>query len=486
MDLGAIAASLPVVLHWAIVVGLAIRIMMKRRETGVALAWLVVVATVPLGGALVYLLVGETWMAPARRRRARALLSQSHSRITLLRERAQAVREAGSFDRFDLALSTYADRALNAPVLTGNRIDIVDGAEPFFARLIEDIDNAKETVRLMFYIWWPGGIVEEVTAALGRAAARGVKCIALIDAAGSRTFFRAGGRPALECLGIDVVPLLPVGIIRALFARIDLRNHRKIATIDRRIAYCGSMNMADPALFKADGGYGRWVDVMARVEGPAAEALDITLCLDWALDATGPTASLIMDAPGSVELPGEVAAQVVSSGPGQSPRGTLDTLLTMIFAARNELIITTPYFIPNEPMLAALICAARRGVKMRLVLPELVDSRLVRLASRAYYDDLLNEGVEIHLYRGGLLHAKTVTVDGRAGLIGSANMDRRSFGVNFETSLFIYTDSVVADIRALQLKYIESARPVDKKAWLARPFHSRLVENAIQVFAPIL
>ncbi len=479
-----IAGALPVIAHWAIVLTLGVRIMMRRRETGVALAWLIVIISIPLFGAAVYMLVGETWLARGRRKRAAELVPLTAAGIAALRDEAEVEWAKG--DVFNRALSRYADRALDAPALTGNRIEVLDGAEPFFTRLIQDIDGAQAACRLMFYIWWPGGAVDAVEDALIRAAARGVDCLILVDAAGSRAFLGSDHHERLTRAGVSIVPLLPTGPFRWLLSRIDLRNHRKIVAIDRHTAYCGSMNMADPREFKADDGFGQWVDVMVRVEGPTADALDLTLAQDWALEEHDPVEHMAAREPALREVRGAHTAQVISSGPGQTPRGTLDTVLTMIYAARRELILTTPYFIPDESMLTALICAVRRGVSVTIILPERVDSPLVRLASRAFYADLLKDGAEIRLFSAGLLHAKTMTVDGAAALIGSANMDRRSFGVNFETSLFIYSEDVVDAVREVQRRYIEHAAPLDSDEWAARSLPHRLIENAVQVFAPIL
>ncbi|MCA9297033.1 MAG: hypothetical protein KC983_10960, partial [Phycisphaerales bacterium] len=285
------------------------------------------------------------------------------------------------------------------------------------------------------------------------------------------------------------LPSLPVGRIRARLGRIDVRNHRKVVAIDGRIAYCGSLNLIDPTNTTdtvADA-FGPWVDVMARIEGPAAETLDMVMMHDWIADCDGapPEESgwLRTEAP---YTPGDSTVQVVSSGPGQSPRATSDMMLTMIFGAHRELVITTPYFVPNESVLTSLICAARRGVHIRLILPWRLDSRLVRLASYAFYEDLLSEGVEIHRFKAGLLHTKTITADGELAFIGSANMDRRSFDLNYETSLFVFTDDEVQKVREIQLSYLSDSVRVDAEEWRNRPFKDRVVSNAVQLFSPLL
>ena len=181
-----------------------------------------------------------------------------------------------------------------------------------------------------------------------------------------------------------------------------------------------------------------------------------------------------------------MALQAMPSGPARQPLAILQLLMAVIFAARRELVITTPYFVPDDSLLIALISAAHRGVEVTLVLPEKNDSRLVDYASRAVFEDLLEAGVRIAAYRGGLLHTKSVTVDGEICLFGSVNLDMRSLWLNYEISLFVYDANFTQRLRELQRSYLEHAEAIDPAAWIARPAAARFVDNAFRLISPLL
>lgn len=482
IDWPAVFAWLTLVLHWGIIVGLGLRIVMKRRAAGVSLAWLTLVAVVPFAGAVLYLLVGELWLAGSRVRRAHALGDKYRARLRELRVESEATLDAS--EELARTLDAYASHGLGVPTLAGNEVEIFSEAGDAFEAMVRDIDEAKRRCLMLFFIWSLGGRADAVGEALIRAAKRGVECRVLLDAVGSRPFFGSDLARRMVEAGVHLRGSLVVGRLRSLLARIDLRNHRKILAIDGRVAYCGSLNLADPKYFKVEDG--PWVDMMARVCGPTAEALELIVQHDWWVEYGELESPPFEDVNIGAYRPGDVAIQVVSSGPGQTPRATQDMLMTMVYAAHTDLVITTPYFIPSEPMENALIAAARRGVRVVLVMPEHADSRLVQLASRSYFGELLDEGIEIWLFREGLLHAKTMSADGEVCMFGSANIDRRSFDVNFETSMFIYDRDVTTQLVALQRSYIERSTRITREAWQRRGLFRRAIEGATQLTAPLL
>ena len=276
---------------------------------------------------------------------------------------------------------------------------------------------------------------------------------------------------------------------RSLVARGDLRLHRKIAVFDAKIAYTGSMNLVDPRFFKEDAGVGEWVDAMVRIEGPAVEPLLGTLLSDLQLE-TGEDVDQLVDSSGIDRLApvGETDVLVFPSGPGRGKLqgGILQMLVRQIYWAREEIIITTPYFVPDASMLLALRSAASQGVRVVLIVPKKVDSILVRYASRSYFSDLMETGVEIQQFTGGLLHTKSMLVDGRVAMFGTVNLDMRSLWLNYEVSLFLYDEGFGETLRELQLGYLNDCDRVDPEAWLARPAPVRFVENAYRLFSPLL
>jgi cardiolipin synthase len=284
-----------------------------------------------------------------------------------------------------------------------------------------------------------------------------------------------------------VVGALPGGLLRLPFVRLDLRLHRKIAVIDGRIAYTGSLNLVDPRYFKQDAGVGQWIDAMVRIEGPAVEALQITFLADWYVETDAELAELQKSGDAIPQPPrGECAVQVLPSGPGLMTNAVEHVLLMAVYAARKELILTTPYFLPSDALNLALIAAARRGVKVILVIPKRVDSTLVRYASGTYITDLLQAGVRIAHFTGGLLHTKSVTVDGSYCLFGSVNLDPRSLRLNFEILLAIYDQQFTERLRELQQSYIDDSQLLDLEAHLSRPWPQQALENFARLLGPIL
>lgn len=485
-----ILATSVVILHWGIILGLGLRILLKRRPTGVSMAWLLLISTVPFVGAALYLMVGELWLPRHRIRvagTARGMLCES---IRVIEDRWEmSDQELPPLAR---GLNAQSGAPMGLGALKGNDVRLYETCEAFIEALVADIDRASRSVSMLFYIWQSRGKVIEVEEAMVRAVDRGVRCRLLVDSEGSRGFFNSARANALRRAGIEIAEALPVGRLRLRFKRIDIRNHRKVIAIDNHLAYAGSMNMVDPAFFSVNKRVGQWIDIMSRVGGPAARVLAMNLALDWVIedqrkdrrDSDEMLRSLEQDPVPDAE--GDIAVQIVPSGPDKSSKLIQQMLITLMYNASKRLMITTPYFIPGEAMLSAMMNAADRGVRVSLVVPEKIDSLLVQHASRAYFQDLLGVGVEIYAYRGGLLHSKTVTADDDVAMLGSLNMDRRSFSINYEMSMFVYNTRVLLELRSLQQRYIQQSVRVEQSHWSARPVHRRLLENGLQLLAPLL
>jgi len=478
-------ALVTLVLHWTLVIGLSVRVIMRRRPVGILLAWLAIILSVPLLGILFYLFVGEN-------RVSKRYLSRAKAIQPLYEQWKQALRQRSAVDwsRQNPAaflLHRQAEAVFGFPALQGNRMQLLTEYEDIFRSLIDDINRCTTSCHLEFYIWHPGGLADELADAVIRAAQRGVVCRVLVDAVGSKPFLRGVIPDRFRAAGVRLGVALPVGIFSTLFSRADLRNHRKIVVLDGRISYTGSQNLVDPRYFKQDEGVGQWVDAMVRIEGPAVEPLGGTFIGDWEV-ATGVGLATIEDchdvAP--VEEQGPAAIQVLPSGPAGRPLAILQLLLSTFYAAQRELIITTPYFVPDDSLLTALISAAHRGVAVTIIVPQKNDSRLVDYASRAVFEELLAAGVKIAAFKGGLLHTKSVTVDGEFCLFGSVNLDMRSLWLNFEISVLIYNRDITLQIRDLQAEYISESELLDAAGWGQRPFARRFLENVSHLAAPLL
>ncbi|MEE9402975.1 MAG: cardiolipin synthase [Desulfobacteria bacterium] len=473
------------VAHWIIVIALSIRVIMRRLSAGVSLAWLAVVFSVPFVGALIYLLIGENRIGDKYQERT-ARIHDIYS------EWQRRLRERASLDRSTVngevkPLQYHAEAVVGFPPMQGNQLKLMDDFRSVFESIIADLDRAKRTCHFEFYIWHVGGMADQVAEALIRASERGVVCRVLVDAIGSKPFLRSKLAQRLRDSGIQLVASLPVGLIRILMRRADLRNHRKIIVIDGEIAYTGSQNLVDPRFFKQDEGVGQWIDAMVRTQGPSVEALGGTFIEDWQIETgEGLTTLETTSDIHSVTEKGPSAVQVVPSGPAFRPETIHQLLLAVVYTARKELVLTTPYFVPDDALLTALISAAHRGVEVTIVVPSEVDSRLVHYASRSLFDDLLAAGVGIASFKGGLLHTKSITVDGKMCVFGSVNLDMRSLWLDFEISLFVYDPDFTIKLRAMQTKYIEDSEMMNLIEWRRRPSIQRFIENAAHLIGPLL
>lgn len=474
-----------IVAHVALQVFLAVRVIMRRRGVGESLAWILVIFVFPIIGPLTYLILGELRLGKRRIRRFVELYPP-------VRRWLEEIAQRTPVHWADLGvecepLSRMAEQTIGLPTQPGNQLELLEDWQHCFRRLIADIDAAQESCHMVFYIWHVGGVADEVAEAVIRASERGVACRLLVDALGSHKFLRNDLCARMRAAGVQVHAALPGSILRILFVRFDLRMHRKIAVIDGAIAYTGSLNLVDPRYFKRDSGVGEWVDAMVRVQGPAVESLAVTFLADWYVE----TESTLAELRHSVQLHeqphlGECAVQVLPSGPAYESDAIEDVLLTAVYAARKELVLTTPYFVPSESLRIALASAARRGVKVILIVPAKVDSVLVRYASQAFKGELLRAGVRIANFDGGLLHTKSVTIDGEISLFGSLNLDPRSMRLNFEISLAIYNRGFAAQLRTLQQQYIDSSQLMNLEVWDARPNSQRFAENCARLLGPLL
>lgn len=472
-------------LDWVIRIVLGIRVVMRRGTVGFTLAWLAVILMLPLLGAGIYLLLGERRLGSRRAKRIAELRRPYMQWLQSLSDDFP-VNEEG-LEPAAVNLRRLARGTVGIPALPGNTLELIDNPDAFFDRLIADIDAATSSVHLQFYIWEPGGRVDEIEQALLRAVERKVACRVLVDDAGSADFVKHPSFASLRKAGIKIITALDVGVFRAVFERLDLRNHRKIAVIDGEIGYAGSQNMVDPRLFKQADGVGEWVDAMARMTGPAVEALQLTLLADWEFETFEGLDNMAekLDLRRNRQT-GDAVVQVVPSGPGLPQFAIQELILTAIYGAQRELLLTTPYFIPDDAMLKALISAAARGVDVTLVVPLKPDGHVVTLASQAYFEELLEAGVKIAQYGGGLLHTKAITVDGVVAMFGSVNLDMRSFYLNFEISLLVYSGDFTSHVRALQDRYLADSHSIDLETWRARPMLLKLLQQLAQLLSPLL
>lgn len=459
----------------------------KRRPAPVTLAWLVLLGLVPVISIFIFLLVGENRLGSRRLKRYDELTKGMElEAVAIWRERSWTCEQIDSEYEH---IAKFGKGVSGIPPLRGNRLTLLPDNDTVIESIIKDIDCAQRHVHLLYYIWTLDTGGTRVAEAVIRAAQRGVKCRVLVDGVGSWGFINSELFNRMRAGGVQVVEALRVNIFRRPLARLDLRNHRKIAVMDGCVAYAGSQNIHDTSFrSKKWRKRAQWIDATVRVEGPAAQALAVTFLKDWQLDSDETLKNRPEEFLPNLKIgaDADTIVQVIPSGPGPTPKAIHQAFLTMIYAAREELVMATPYFVPDEATMGAIVAAAARGVRVSLIMPYSSDSELVAAASRARYQELLEAGVNLYRYRPGLLHAKTMTIDGRVGLIGSANFDARSFFLNFEITLIVYDHDHAVALRAMQMGYLQHAQKIDLSEWKRRPILRTLADNAAGLFSPIL
>lgn len=476
-----VAAGLDVAFRAA----LAVRVIARRTPVSDSLAWLAVLLFVPVVSEVLYILIGENRLGGRRAARLERMHREVEKRVhTLAQFRASCPVEANRpFNRVALLL----ERVSLFPALGGNHLELIGEADVFLGRLLADIEGATSHVHLLYYIWDPDSKGKQVADSLLRAAARGVECRVLVDSVGSGALVASEMWASMQRGGVHAVEALPVGALRALFSRIDLRNHRKIAVIDGRIAYVGSHNITEENFRKRSGSSaGPWIDASVRVRGPAVAPVQATFLSDWLLDSEERMPDPGAYCRGFEHAAGTSTVHVVPSGPGPRPDAIHHAFLAVLYASQRELLMTTPYFVPDEATKGAIINAAMRGVRTTLFVPRAGDSALVSAAGRSHYEDLLEAGVRIYEHTRGLLHSKIGVVDGSLTVIGSANFDMRSFWLNQEVTLFVDDEAFASEAKRLHDAYRVDSRPLDLASWHARPFAARFYDNCAQLLGPLL
>ncbi|WP_149195321.1 cardiolipin synthase [Luteimonas suaedae] len=432
----------------------------SRTTPAAARSWLLLVFFLPLAGLPLYLLFGHPWLSRERVRRQ----AQASQAIREGQAPQAALRWTPPEGDAQSELAPLVERLGDFMPVRGNAVELLDDYDGSLHALLDDIDGARERVHLLYYLMFDDAVGEAVVAALERAAARGVKIRLLLDAVGAKRGFRRYAR-RLRKAGIEVHDMLPGGLRWRRSGRMDLRNHRKIAMVDDDVAYVGSQNLAEAEFVR---GFPNR-ELVARVRGPAVAHLEAVFASDWYLE-TGEILEVSATRP---MQPADSAVQLLPSGPAYPFANARDVVNAVIHLAQRKLVLTTPYFVPDDATLSALRIAALSGVDVQLILSASNNQRLTAWAQQAWYDELLACGVRIARYRPHFLHAKHLSVDDDIALLGSINLDMRSFALNAEIGLLCYDRAVVARMREVEAEYLRDSEQLSLAAWRTRPAWKR-------------
>ena len=465
------------------VVGLALvpLVLVRRKDPSATVAWILTLLFLPAVGAVLFLFFGRDRVRlPARQKRE--LDAMVRAQVAALR------REPSDADRVsNLPVASPLERALfrigaNLTLLrptSGNKVDVLVDGQATYDAMGAAIDAAQHHVHAQFYLIRDDATGRWFRERLAAAARRGVSVRLLVDGFGSFGLGRGWMRPLVKA-GAQTASFAPMG---AVLQPINLRNHRKIVVVDGALAYTGGFNVADE--YKGNmPGVGSWRDVHLRVEGPAASELQRVFFQDWAFATRAP-----IDPQGCFPedppRPGDAKIAIVPSGPDTRTEAIHRMFFGAIVGATQEVLVTTPYFVPDDALVVAMEFAAMRGVAVRLLLPAHSNHQVTFHAGRSFYSDLLRAGVEILEYEG-IVHAKTMVVDSNVALVGSANMDLRSFRLNFEVHALVHDSSTAARLRETFDTYCAKSRRVDRDEWESRAWMLRMKEGAARLVSPLL
>ena len=460
-------------------------VILRRRFTAQrALLWLMVVYLLPIPGTVLYFLLGRQFIG-SRRKKAYAARQKDHPEPEASKRLRQQKRETPAVPPSQVPTLRLAEAMSGNEILGGNTVSYLAEVDDLADRLVAEIHKAEHHVHLLFYILIVDRVGRRVLDAAAEATGRGVAVRILADDVGSKQFTDDKAMREWRERGLDIRPAMSVGRIRRRLARFDLRNHRKLAVIDGRAGFAGSHNLVTQDYHGTNGPMGSTVDLSAEFAGPIVGQLQRAFIDDWFFE-TGHLLDSEAYFP-TLESVGDVAGHVVPTGPTDESETYRRVLIAALGSALDRVVISTPYLIPDEPTLLALSLCAQRGVEVSLIVPKKLDKPLVEFASHAYYGRLLESGIRIFRHRENLIHAKTITVDDHLALVGSANLDVRSFELNFELTILLYGEKPTRQLREIQQRYLDNSDAVKLEDWHgSRPTWKFYAERAAALCSPLL
>ncbi|KYP13341.1 cardiolipin synthase [Flavihumibacter sp. CACIAM 22H1] len=471
-------------IYYILLIAVCIQIVYETNSTAKSLAYLLLVIFIPLLGMIIYFLVGINY-------RHRKMYSRKLIQNRYAGKRLRAIIRQYSENIFitnnenldqHKKLAIMAVKDIESPLTGNNAVKVLQNGEEKFPALVNALLEARHHIHIEYYIYEDDEIGRQLENILVKKAQEGVRIRFIYDDFGSNSIRKLVKR--LKTAGIQVFPFLKVSFFE-FASKLNYRNHRKIIIIDGRTGFVGGINVSDKYINDRNRLY--WRDTHLRIDGPGVMYLQYIFLCDWnfcAKESLQPDAYFFpRDLPQKND---NKIVQITASGPDSDTPAILFSLLQAINLATEEILITSPYFIPGESLSNALMMASLSGVKVRLLTAGISDSRIVNAAAKSYFNDLLKAGVEIYLYKKGFVHAKTMITDKRLSIVGTANMDNRSFELNFEVNAIVYDAEVAAQLRHSFYQDINNAEKIDALSWNNRPRSIQLIEKIARLLSPML
>ena len=473
------------IIYLLLLIAVCLRVIYETRSATKTMAYLLLIIFIPVAGIVFYILFGVNyWKIKLYNKKSATdekLLTKLKNEMKVYSEAMVSPAELPAEDNRELAL--MLKKELKSPLTRRNSVKLLVNGEEKFPEVLEALRKAKHHIHLEYYIYEHDEIGEQVNNVLIEKAKEGIQVRFIYDDFGSPTISKKTEQKMRDA-GIEIYPFQKV-LFYLLANRLNYRNHRKIIVIDGQTAFTGGINVSDKYINNKPGKL-FWRDTHLRIDGPGVYYLQYLFLADWNFC----TGKIIIPEEPHFSTPAIIKedrfVQVAASGPDSDQPSVLFSLLQAIYLAKKEILITTPYFIPGDSILEAIRISALSGLSVKLLVPGICDSRLVNAASKSYYEDLLCAGVEIYRYQKGFVHAKTLVADGNLSIIGTANMDYRSFELNFEVNVLIYDREFSGKLRDVFFKDLEESEKIDKDSWCKRTAYEQLPERVARLFSHVL
>lgn len=476
------------ILYVIVLVMVCLRIIYDTRSTTKTLAYLLFAIFVPVVGMVFYFFFGVNYRNKKMYSKKLFVNEQISKQIreNIYHYSTQTFTENDAAVKKHKSLAYMLVKHTQSPLTANNGVKLLINGENKFPEVIKALKEAKHHIHLEYYIYENDEIGRQIEKILIDKARQGIKVRFIYDDFGSHSI-RNNLVKRLINNGVNVFPFLKINFI-FLANRLNYRNHRKIIIIDGQTAFVGGINVSDRYINHSNGNKYYWRDTHLRIDGPGVHYLQYLFLCDWnfcANEKLRPN-ELFFPRESTVAKCGDKVVQIVASGPDSETPTILFSVLKAINLASKEILITSPYFIPGESLTDALVIASLSGIRVKLLVPGVSDSLLVKTAEKSYYNDLLKAGVEIYLYNKGFVHAKTMVTDEKIAIVGTANMDYRSFDLNFEVNAIIYDNEIAKRLRTAFYEDISHSEKIDAVMWNSRSRFRQLLEKTVRLISPLL
>ncbi len=474
-----------IIIYLIILVTVCLRIIFETHSSTKTLAYLLFCIFIPVIGIFFYLTFGiNYWKIKLYSKKAtedEKLLKQLKKNIPYYETTIVKQADISSMENAELASLLIKD--IKSPLTRYNKVKLLINGEEKFPELLQAIADAKHHIHMEYYIYEQDEIGKQIIELLIKKAGEGVEVRLIYDDFGSPTIKKKTEKRLNEA-GAEIHPFHKVHFY-LLANRFNYRNHRKIVVIDGKTGFTGGINVSDKYINNKKGEL-FWRDTHLRIDGPGVYYLQYLFLADWNFCCASSLKPAHLHFEEQVKQKEDTLVQIVGSGPDSKHPSVLFSILQAIYLAKEEILITTPYFIPGDNIMDALRIAASSGLTVKLLVPGISDSRIVNAASKANYFDLLQSGVEIYLYEKGFVHSKTIVTDSKLSIVGTANMDYRSFELNFEVNAIVYDPAFAKKLRTVFFDDLKNAKKINEKIWSKRTFYYKLGDRLARLFSPAL